>query len=47
MYFLACSKNPGIITKENLKENIKLFKSYYDKLIYASDNKCTTCNLIK
>ena len=46
-YYKACSVPPVIVTKNNLKELQKMFKKYYDNILFTKHNKCKTCNLDK
>lgn len=43
-YTMACIKDPGIVTKENVDRACQLFK--HDKLLYF-DTNCRTCHLRK
>ncbi|KAI7904871.1 DHHC palmitoyltransferase-domain-containing protein [Cokeromyces recurvatus] len=43
-YYVACTSNPGIITKENIEGHLKYYK--YDGLIYKPKT-CVTCKLQK
>ncbi|KAI9485919.1 MAG: DHHC palmitoyltransferase-domain-containing protein [Benjaminiella poitrasii] len=43
-YYVACTSNPGIITKTNLQNHLKYYK--YDGLIYKPKT-CVTCKLQK
>lgn len=44
-FILACTSNPGIITKSNLKELASLYE--YDERIYERNKKCVTCMFAK
>lgn len=43
-YYMACSADPGIITKDNLQKHLDYYK--YDGLIYKPKT-CVTCNMQK
>ncbi|KAI8967506.1 DHHC palmitoyltransferase-domain-containing protein [Mycotypha africana] len=45
VYYLACTVDPGFLTKENLKQHLDYYK--YDGLIFKSDKICSTCKLQK
>ncbi|EGR30266.1 hypothetical protein IMG5_136470 [Ichthyophthirius multifiliis] len=47
IYYLACKTSPGQITKQNDKEYINKYYSYYDDIMFKKQNKCSTCEIIK
>lgn len=45
VYIKACTTSPGAVTKENNKEYLEKYK--FDGIMFANNNKCSTCRFNK
>lgn len=44
IFYKACVSDPGVITKDNIKTHLKLYR--YDNIIFT-ETECSTCNITK